>query len=377
MKRSNIFFSDIELIRPFDEKEESLFSISEPDDSKFMECFTKIFSSQNNIIDIDSDNESDFFIKEKPSLPSFSNNSSQNKENTLDKSKTKTPKNGVKEDISSFNPLDKSISFCQNFLENKTLSNTQQEKLDLVIDQTKNEDTKIKNESFLGKKRHLFKIDYPKDFAIFSCGDFNKYSRQIIDEVMEEFEEKYSKETGDEKTCKAGNKKRSCKKIQNVQKRKENSDNIRKKIKSRFLKVLKNTVNERLKAAGSQKLFKFLPQKFVCNVSKEKNKAVLNLSFKELFSKNFCEDENGNESETANYYHNLSVLDYLEKNVEISENSNFNDFKNMKYYKIYNEYLKSKEFEMEIASLKKEKECDKYIKNYIIKASDLIDFFNN
>ena len=49
----------------------------------------------------------------------------------------------------------------------------------------------------------------------------------------------------------------------------------------------------------------------------------------------------------------------------------------MKYYKIYNEYLKSKEFEMEIASLKKEKENDKYIKDYIIKASDLIEFFSN
>ena len=194
---------------------------------------------------------------------------------------------------------------------------------------------------------------------------------------MEEFEKNDSNQVGEENTPKLGSKKKSCKKIQNVQKRKENADNIRKKIKSRFLKVLKNTVNERLKAAGSQKLFKFLPQRFICNVSKEKNKAVLNLSFKELFSKNFCENEKGNEADLANYYHNLSVLDYLQKNVEISENSNFNVFKDMKYYKIYNEYLKSKEFEMEIASLKKEKENDKYIKNYIIKASNLIDFFSN
>ena len=49
----------------------------------------------------------------------------------------------------------------------------------------------------------------------------------------------------------------------------------------------------------------------------------------------------------------------------------------MKYYQIFNEYLKSKEFEMEIASLKQEKENDKYIKHYIIKANNFLNFFNN
>ena len=375
MKHLNSF-SDIDSIKAFDEQTDNLLSLSEPDDSKFMECFTKIFT-QNNTIDIDSDNESEFYIKEKSSLQTISNNSCQNKDNTLDKSKAKNQKNEIEEDLSSFIASDKSIVFCQNLPENKSMANSLQENIDLAIDQIKKDETEAKSETFLGKKRHLFKIDYPKNFGIFSCGDFNKYSRQIIDEVMEEFEQNDSNESGDEPLPKLGSKKKSCKKIQNVQKRKENADNIRKKIKSRFLKVLKNTVNERLKAAGSQKLFKFLPQRFICNVSKEKNKAVLNLSFKELFSKNFCEEEKGNEADLANYYHNLSVLDYLEKNKEISENSNFNVFKDMKYYKIYNEYLKSKEFEMEIASLKKEKENDKYIKNYIIKASDLIEFFSN
>ena len=375
MKLSNSF-SDIESIKAFDVKADNLFFASEPEDSKFMECFTKIFT-ENKIIDIDSDNESEYYIKEKQSLQTISNNSSQNKENTLDKSKAKSPKNEIEEDFSSFIASDKSILFYQNLFKNKSISNTQQENIELASSQIKKDEEKVKNEFFLDKKRHLFKIDYPKDFAVFSCGEFNKHSRQIINEVMEEFEQNYLNETGEEINPKLGNKKRACKKIQNVQKRKENADNIRKKIKSRFLKVLKNTVNERLKAAGSQKLFKFLPQKFICNVSKEKNKAVLNLSFKELFSKNFYEGEKANEADLANYYHNLSVLDYLERNAEISENSNFNTFKDMKYYKIYNEYLKSKEFEMEIASLKKEKENDKYIKNYIIKASDLIYFFSN
>ena len=100
----------------------------------------------------------------------------------------------------------------------------------------------------------------------------------------------------------------------------------------------------------------------------------MNLSFKELFSTNFCE---GQKIDDFNYHHNLSVINYLEANKEISEKSNYKKFKDMKFYEIYNEYLKSKEFEMEIASLKQEKETDNYIKNYIIKASDLIDFFSN
>ena len=163
----------------------------------------------------------------------------------------------------------------------------------------------------------------------------------------------------------------------NINLENENADNIRKKIKSRFLKVLRNTVNERLKIAGSQKFFKFLSQKFISNISKEKNKAALDLTFKEIFSKDFSEGETKDQAEYNNYYHNLEVLNYLEKNKEISENSNFNIFKNMKYSQIFNEYLKSKEFEIEIASLKREKENEKYIKDYIIKASDLIDFFSN
>jgi hypothetical protein len=168
-------------------------------------------------------------------------------------------------------------------------------------------------------------------------------------------------------------------KIKDVQTRKENADNIRKKIKLRFLKHLKNVVNERLREAGATKIFKFLPQRFTSDITKKKNKAILNLSFKEIFSKNFFEGYplNENNGDLLNYYHNISVLEYLEKNKEISEKSNFNIFKDMKFYQIFNEYLKSREFEMEIASLKEEKENDKYIKNYIIKARDLIDFFAN
>ena len=366
------YLSDVASIKSFDEKTEDLTLVEDLDDFKFQECFTKIFA-QSKTKEIDSETESELFMKEKSSFYSNSINSIENKENTSDKSKLKSLKIDIEEednlkDLSSNISSDKSIFLFKNIILNAQKENPQQ---------IKKEENELEMNNFLGKKRNLFKIYYPKDFAIFSCGEFNKYSRKMIDEVMDELYQDSSKETLDEQKNKLAHKKKSNKKIQNVQKRKENADNIRKKIKSRFLKYLRNIINERLKAAGSKKLFKFLPQKFICNVSKEKNKAVLNLTLREIVLKNFCEEKNENDSELRNYYHNLSVLEYLEKNNEISEKSQFNNFKNLKFYQIFNEYLKSKEFEMEIAGLKKEKENDKYIKNYIIKAYELMDFFTN
>ena len=242
------------------------------------------------------------------------------------------------------------------------------------------EDKKSSN-NFLCKKRNrfLFTINNPKEFSVFNHGGYNHYSKKLIQEVIENnFQNNIENATGGA-NAESGNKKKRSIKLKNIKKRKENSDNIRKKIKTRFFKVLKNKVNERLKIAGSQKFFKFLPNKFITNVSKEKNKSVLDLTFKEMFSKYLCEggSKDQYQSELINYYHNLEVLEYLEKNNDISEKSNFNIFKNMKFSQIFNEYLKSKEFEMEIALLKKENESDKYIKDYIIRANDLIEFFSN
>ena len=58
------------------------------------------------------------------------------------------------------------------------------------------------------------------------------------------------------------------------------------------------------------------------------------------------------------------MIEYLENNKVISEKSNYNIFKNMIYKQIYDEYLNSKEFELEIEALQKT-ESEKYIKLYI------------
>ena len=149
------------------------------------------------------------------------------------------------------------------------------------------------------------------------------------------------------------------KKAKNIEHRKDNADNKRKKIKVNFHNTLQIAINEKLKRAGSKYLFKALPASFKSNVTKENNRAILDLPLKEILLKN---------------KNNKFVLEYLENNCNISEKSNFNKIKNMKYYEIYNEYLLSKEFKLVISSLK-QKENDKYISNYICKANHLINFF--
>jgi hypothetical protein len=367
------YISDFSTIRSSDEKNEELNPLEDTINSQFEECFSKIFALNNNI---DEDFDKDFFLdpKEKPDIKANLFSSEDIKDKTADKSKEKLCNNetGSKNfNESSSDEMEKSLYDYQNIFNN--LMDKDMNSLNIIIQKNEKEETKKECENFLGKKRNLFKVDYPNYFSIFSYGQYNEYTRQVIEDVLDNYYGKDSKHK--ENSSKDDGKKKPHPKKKNVLKRKENSDNIRKKIKARFLKVLKNSINQRLKLAGSKKLFNFLPQAFICNVSKQKNKAVLNLSLKELFQKNLCEGEKS--KDLKNYYHNLSVLEYLEQNYDIGEKSNYNNFKNMKYYQIFNEYLKSKEFEMEIASLKQEKENDKYIRNYIIKANNFLNFFDN
>ena len=142
-----------------------------------------------------------------------------------------------------------------------------------------------------------------------------------------------------------------------------------------------------LKSAKSKELFDFLPQCFICNISKQKNKMIMNMTFKELMSQNFGEDEikkdNGDKKllqhkrgpDQKKYDNNVKVLKYLEKNEEISRKSYFNVIGKMTFREIFNEYLKSEEFEKEIEKLKTENNNDKYIKDYIIKSFSFVNYF--
>ena len=172
-------------------------------------------------------------------------------------------------------------------------------------------------------------------------------------------------------------KKAKSKRSKKKQKRKYNSDNIRRKIKSRFHKSLKNILNKMLKYSGSKYFFDYLPQSFITNVTKAGNKNILNMTLEDFFSKDFSEFEtNDTEKNSEKWTAGKNVIKNIENEDEnIKEKSNFNIYKKMKYYQIYNEYLNSKEFEEDIIKIEV-KEGEEYTKQYINLAYHLIDYFS-
>ena len=179
-------------------------------------------------------------------------------------------------------------------------------------------------------------------------------------------------------------------------KRKHKPDDIRKKIKARFLKALRYRMNEELKYANSEKYFDFLPQCFICEITKKKNKPILNMTLKDIMSTDFFEkykkindgDNTLNNSmlnkkrkcpDKVKYENNKEVMKYLKNNEEIKKSFNFDIIGDMTFSELFYEYLESKEFEKDILALKIEegKENYEYIKEYIIKAYDFIKDFSN
>ena len=164
-------------------------------------------------------------------------------------------------------------------------------------------------------------------------------------------------------------------------KRKYKPDDIRKKIKARFHKSIKNIINENLKQAGSKMLFSFLPQIFISSIARDKNHQVLNLTYREIIQKDFITDVDEkkykNKSvDLAKYKNNLKVLEYLDKNIDICEKSGFDIISNMKYSDLLNEYFTSNEFQHAIKKLQEENEEEDYIKEYIKKARNYVKFFS-
>ena len=190
-------------------------------------------------------------------------------------------------------------------------------------------------------------------------------------------------------------------------KRKNDTDSYNKKIKERFLKSLRCVMNEKLKYANSEKQFDFLPQCFISNITKKKNKLILNVTLKEIMSTNFFEEykekndignsannkmlekkrkspdkikyENKNKKtqDRVKYDKNKEVMKYLEDNEDIKKIFNFDIIGNMTFSDLFYEYLESNEFEKDILTLKNEKgENFEYIKEYISKAYDFINYFS-
>ena len=162
------------------------------------------------------------------------------------------------------------------------------------------------------------------------------------------------------------------KRFQKRRPRKENQDNIRKKIKRGFFNSgLIKKLNEKLKKIGSRKYLRKFPQHFVSDVNQKRNKEILEMTLGEVFCKKelyLPENEEG----LNNYLYNLKVI----KSEEVEENDEFKKILNKTIRELYEEYINSEEFKVEeINRLKEKKMKDEYIERYISLARYLITFF--
>ena len=158
------------------------------------------------------------------------------------------------------------------------------------------------------------------------------------------------------------------KKFPKKRRRRDNQDNMRKKIKRGFLNngLIKN-LNILLKNNGIKIYLSKFQKHFVSDVGKKTNKVLINMTLEDIFKKK----ELYHETELKYYHHNLKLLERK----EIQENEKFKNILNKKYCELFEEYINSKEFmNDEINRLKKNKMEESYIKRYIYLARTFIKF---
>jgi len=160
--------------------------------------------------------------------------------------------------------------------------------------------------------------------------------------------------------------------------RKEMPDEIRKKIKSRFFKDLRKFINKLFTENDIEKKLEFLPQDFISNISKPENKSMLDKTLEQIILEN-SDDNSENDNNEDKNQNNLILIEFLKE----KENQNkckirkiYNIF-NTKIRELFNEYLKSDEFDQSIIRLKEEGNYSEYIKDYIIKAEEFVNYFSN
>ena len=194
-------------------------------------------------------------------------------------------------------------------------------------------------------KKTIFKVIYPEKVSI-----FKNSKQEKIDNLLSK--------------CDLKKRIKSVKKL----KRYECKDNIRKTIKRRFLNTyLKNGLNDKIKKAGYNLFFEYYPQKLVSQISREKDKQILEMKLLQIFeNKDLYDEKNLN-----NYYHNLKVIEQL----KLEENPELNIILNKKYKDLFDEYINSDEFKIkEINRLKETNKDDNYIAKYIYLSKNFIKF---
>jgi len=169
------------------------------------------------------------------------------------------------------------------------------------------------------------------------------------------------------------NTKKERKNNKNVIYRKLKPDSLRKKIKARFHKKLKQIINTKLKEAGSKYYLDSLPQSFITNINIAFNKPLLNMTMRELFKKTF--GVKAKDREKIEY--NRRTMKFIEETPEINNNSDISDFFDSKYSEIIRKYMGGKYLMEDIERLKQEGEKEDYINRYTYIALHWIEFYEN
>ena len=142
--------------------------------------------------------------------------------------------------------------------------------------------------------------------------------------------------------------------------------NILVRVITRFLNYfLINILNNILSSKNNHFKFKKLPKCIVTNVYSNGKKEFRNISIKEIFSK---KELYKNEDDEKTYSHNLNLIK------ENENNEFFEDILNKKFSEFYQDYINSKQFNVdEVNRLKIENNENDYIDRYIYVARNFLN----
>ena len=197
------------------------------------------------------------------------------------------------------------------------------------------------NSSFLGQKRKLFKINYRKKYD-----ESNEISPSSVEKAF-----------------------LNNKVLPTIKRRRENQDNIRKKLKTVFFNTfLRKKINEILNNKHSRLYFEKFPISFVNDIRKNTNKDVIDKTLLEII----LNKELYSENDLSNYNHNLKVVE----NKEVKKIGELKKILNKTFRELFEEFINSKEFNIdEINRLRNNNLDNIYIERYIYQSKHFIEYF--
>ena len=197
------------------------------------------------------------------------------------------------------------------------------------------------NSSFLGQKRKLFKINYRKKYD-----ESNEISPSSVEKAF-----------------------LNNKVLPTIKRRRENQDNIRKKLKTVFFNTfLRKKINEILNNKHSRLYFEKFPISFVNDIRKNTNKDIIDKTLLEII----LNKELYSENDLSNYNHNLKVVE----NKEVKKIGELKKILTKTFRELFEEFINSKEFNIdEINRLKNNNLDNIYIERYIYQSKHFIEYF--